>query len=603
MHRDVISNGTLWFLHHALFDLSRRPRFDRRFREAWEGYVAVNRAFADGVLDVATEGDSVLVQDYQLALVPHMLRDARPDLHVVHFTHTPFCGPGSIRVLPDYVAHAICASMAGCTSGFHTERWAQSFRASAREVLGSDAGVGRTFAASFGPDPEALAAEVASPEVEQEISVLEERVGDRQLIVRSDRLELSKNIVRGFLAYDLMLEEHPELRERVTFAAMLNPSRESLPEYLAYRNEVENTAARVNERWATRDWEPVIVDTRDNYARSLAGLVRSDVLLVNPIRDGLNLVALEGPLANRRDGVLCLSRDAGAHEVLEHACITVQPFDLVQTGAALHEALVMEPGGARGAGGRAPHPRPGESTEGVARDPAQAGELVIASARSARTSREPGRPVDLHVGSGEEVRRFLRRAHRDAHRVPEATVPLEPGQRIERREIAHVVTGERGGFEAGAELPDDIALVDRDRRAHLRRHLGRMELEARRGGRPGHPGARLRLQIGPAAPVQHHRHAVLALDQQPGQLPGRRHGDLLDRSQVGLDSRIGDHLAADPTLQPVLADVGHSVEPDPLPQEPDRPAADHARRDRRDPPARPARHAPRGADATRPGRR
>lgn len=343
MHRDVISNATLWFLHHALFDLPRRPRFDRRFREAWEGYVAVNRVFTDGVLDVARDGDTVLVQDYQLTLVPHMLRDARRDLHVVHFTHTPFCGPGSIRVLPDYVAHAICASMAGCTSGFHTERWAQSFRASAREVLGSDAGVGRTFAASFGPDPETLAAEVAGPEVAHEIAALEERVGDRQLIVRSDRVELSKNIVRGFLAYDLMLEDHPELRERVTFVAMLNPSRESLPEYLAYRNEVENTAARVNERWATRDWEPVILDTRDNYARSLAGLVRSDVLLVNPVRDGLNLVALEGPLANRRDGVLCLSREAGAHEVMAHACLTVQPFDLVQTGAVLHEALVMAP--------------------------------------------------------------------------------------------------------------------------------------------------------------------------------------------------------------------------------------------------------------------
>jgi trehalose 6-phosphate synthase len=341
LHRDVISNGTLWFLHHALLDLPRRPRFDRRFREAWEGYVAVNRTFTDAVIDVAGDGEAVLVQDYQLTLVPHMLADSRPDLNVVHFTHTPFCGPGSIRVLPEYVAHAMCASMASCTAGFHTERWAQSFRGSAREALGAEAGVGRTFAASFGPDPETLAAEIAGADVEQEIAALEERIGDRQLIVRSDRIELSKNIVRGFLAYDLMLEEHPELRERVTFAAMLNPSREALPEYLAYRNEVENTAARVNERWGTADWEPVILDTRDSYARSLAGLVRSDVLLVNPVRDGLNLIALEGPLANRRNGVLCLSREAGAHEVLEHACISVQPFDLVQTGAVLHEALVM----------------------------------------------------------------------------------------------------------------------------------------------------------------------------------------------------------------------------------------------------------------------
>src|SRR4029079_1973478 len=186
----------------------------------------------------------------------------------------------------------ICASMAGTTTGFHTERWARAFRASAREVLGSDAAVGRTFAASFGPDPVALTAEAGTPEVAAELAALEERVGDRQLIVRSDRMELSKNIVRGFVAYDLLLEEHPELRERVVFAALVNPSRESLPEYLAYRNEVEQAAARVNERWATGDWEPVLLDQRDHYARSLAGFRRSDALLVNPVRDGLNLVAL-----------------------------------------------------------------------------------------------------------------------------------------------------------------------------------------------------------------------------------------------------------------------------------------------------------------------
>lgn len=343
MHYDVVSNGVLWFLHHGLFDLSRRPRFDRRFREAWEGYVSVNRAFADAVIDVAVADDVVLVQDYQLALVPEMVRHARPEVRVVHFTHTPFCGPSSVRVLPEYVAHAICASMASVTTGFHTRRWARAFRASVQEVLGTDAAIGHTFAASFGPDPEVLAAEVDTPEVAAELAKLEERVGDRRLIVRSDRMELSKNIVRGFLAFDLLLEEHPELRERVTFAALVNPSRESLPEYLAYRNEVEQAAARVNERWATGDWEPVILDQRDDYARSLAGLVASDVLLVNPVRDGLNLVALEGPLVNRRDGVLCLSREAGAHEDLEGACLTVHPFDIVQTAASIHEALEMAP--------------------------------------------------------------------------------------------------------------------------------------------------------------------------------------------------------------------------------------------------------------------
>ena len=129
LHYDIVSNATLWFLHHGLFDLPRRPRFDERFREAWDAYVAVNRAFADRVVETASNGDIVLVQDYHLALVPGDLRKRRPDLRVVHFTHTPFCGPNSIRVLPDDVGRAICESMATVPCGFHSRRWARAYEA------------------------------------------------------------------------------------------------------------------------------------------------------------------------------------------------------------------------------------------------------------------------------------------------------------------------------------------------------------------------------------------------------------------------------------------------------------------------------------------
>ncbi|MSO37782.1 MAG: trehalose-6-phosphate synthase [Acidimicrobiia bacterium] len=342
-HYDTISNSTFWFLFHGLFDLSRFPRFDRHWRDAWQSYVEVNKAFADAVAETAAGGDVVLIQDLHLMLVAGMLKKARPDLHVSHFTHTPFCGPNSIRVLPDYAAHAVCSSLATCPSGFHAQRWADAFRASSQTVLGAHAAVGNNYAASFGPDPKMLESELAMPEVQAAIHSLEERVGDRALVVRSDRVEPSKNIVRGFYAYDLLLEEHPELRERVVFAALLNPSRDSIPAYQAYRDEVEQAAARVNDRWARDDWQPVLLDTRDDYARSIAGLARSDVLLVNPVRDGLNLVAMEGPLVNDRDGVVCLSRDAGAFDILEQGCLAVNPYDIVQTAAVLHEALEMEP--------------------------------------------------------------------------------------------------------------------------------------------------------------------------------------------------------------------------------------------------------------------
>jgi trehalose 6-phosphate synthase len=341
LHYGVVSNSVLWFAHHGLFDLPRRPRFDRRFREAWAAYVEVNQVFADCVAGFAREDQPVLVQDYQLALVPGLLLDARPELRVQHFTHTPFAGPNSIRVLPDEVADAICGSMARVPCGFHTTRWARAYEASAREALGSRHPLAPTFVAPLGPDPEAIREVAASDAAIEAGRVLDELVGDRALILRSDRIDPSKNLVRGFQAYDVLFETFPEWRERVVFVAMLNSTREDRAEYLAYRDEVDQAAARVNERWGNEGWRPVVVDTRDDFPRNVAGLERYDVLLVNPLKDGLNLVAKEGPILNQRDGVVCLSRDAGAYDELAGAVLPVHPFDLDQTAAALHAALSM----------------------------------------------------------------------------------------------------------------------------------------------------------------------------------------------------------------------------------------------------------------------
>jgi trehalose 6-phosphate synthase len=341
---DVVSNGVLWFLHHGLFDLPRRPRFDRRFREAWDAYLSVSRSFADAAAEAAKDRDVVLVQDYQLALVPGMLRTLRPDLRVVHFTHTAFCGPNSIRVLPTDVATEICTAMASVPCGFHTARWARAYEASAREMLGAGAEIGPTFVAPLGPDGDALAALAAAPETQAAARELDDRLGGRMLLLRVDRVEPSKNALRGFAAFDLLLELEPRWREHVVFVARMNPSRESLAEYVGYRNEVEQAACRVNERWGTRDWQPVVVDTRDDVASTIAALERYDALLVNPIKDGLNLVAKEGPVLNRKDGVLCLSPDAGAWDELGDAALAVHPYDIEQCATTLHAALAMEPG-------------------------------------------------------------------------------------------------------------------------------------------------------------------------------------------------------------------------------------------------------------------
>jgi trehalose 6-phosphate synthase len=341
MHYDVVANGVLWFLHHGMFDRTRRPRFDIHFRDAWDAFVAVNTAFADATAERAADGDIVLVQDYQLSLLPGALRKLRPDLRVVHFTHTPFAGPDDIGVLPTDVAEKLCASLASGPAGFHTARWAECFRRSATAMLGPNALAREPFVAPLGPDPAELEAVAASRAVRLESEALADAVGERMVIVRTDRMEPSKNIVRGFHAYDRLLEARPGLRGRVVFLAMLYPTRQGLAEYLAYANEVEQSVARVNDRWATRDWTPIILDDRDNFERSVAGMQRYDVLFVNPIRDGLNLVAKEGPIVNRRDGVLCLSPEAGAYDEMADAAIPVHPYDIEQAAGALDTALSM----------------------------------------------------------------------------------------------------------------------------------------------------------------------------------------------------------------------------------------------------------------------
>jgi trehalose 6-phosphate synthase len=164
-------------------------------------------------------------------------------------------------------------------------------------------------------------------------------VGDRQVIVRVDRMELSKNLLRGFWAFDELLEVQPERRGRVVFVALAYPTRQGLADYLAYQNEVESTVERINQRWATPGWTPIVLAVEDDYPRSLAAMTRYDVLLVNPVRDGLNLVAKEGPLLNTRHGVLVLSREAGAIDELAGGAISLNPFDVSATAAALATAL------------------------------------------------------------------------------------------------------------------------------------------------------------------------------------------------------------------------------------------------------------------------
>lgn len=337
---DVVSNETLWFAHHGMLDGYRTPTFDRAWYEAWAAYRRVNTAFAEVVADIAPPDAAVLVQDYHLPLVASAVAVERPDVSCVHFSHTPFARPAELAVLPEAVRAEVLGGLAAHRAcGFHSERWAGAARGAARAVGHELA----TFVAPLGPDPTDLAATAGSEACAAAGAELDALVGDRLFLVRVDRIELSKNIVRGFLAFDHLLEARPEWRERVTFGAFVYPSRQNVPSYRRYREEVEAIVARVNERWGTAGWQPIAYDPVDDFPRSVAALRRADAVLVNPVRDGLNLVAKEAPLLSDRDSVLLLSEGAGAWEEMGGPAVAVDAWDVVAAGEALHRALSMDP--------------------------------------------------------------------------------------------------------------------------------------------------------------------------------------------------------------------------------------------------------------------
>lgn len=339
MSYDQVCNTTLWYAHHHLFSLATQPVFDRDWFAAWGAYERVNEAFAELVTEVAPRGATVLVQDYHLYLIAEVLAERRPDVAVVHFSHTPFAEPLQFAVLPDRIRRRILGGLAAhYACGFHTADWRDAFVACCEA---DDVAAPRTFVAPLGPDAADLAATVSSDACAVAAANLDAEIGDRRCIARSERIELSKNLVRGFIAFDVLLSTHPEWREQVVFAASVYPSRESNPDYVAYREATEACVAEINDRWGTDGWTPIVLDSSDHFPTSVATLARADVVLVNPIRDGLNLVASEAMLINDRDALLALSPQAGVWSLLGDAAAGVHPYDVVQTAEVLHSLLCM----------------------------------------------------------------------------------------------------------------------------------------------------------------------------------------------------------------------------------------------------------------------
>jgi trehalose 6-phosphate synthase len=355
---NVLANPTLWFVHHYLWGLGSAPDFGPELHEAWsDGYVPVNEGLAAAALEeLDREPDAaVLFHDYHLYLAPRLVREARPEVVTSHFLHIPWPEPDYWHALPPELRAAVHEGLlANDVVGFHTERWRRAFLLSAERLLGArvDRETGtveyadrttRTVAHPISVDPAEFDRLRDDPGVlEREAALVARR--PEQLVLRVDRTDPSKNIVRGFRAYALLLERHPELHGRVGMVAQLAPSRQDIPEYADYVGAVETAAREVNERFGRADWRPVELDVADDFLRSIAGYKQFDVLFVNSVFDGLNLVTKEAFLVNGRDGALVLSENAGVHEELGEWAITVNPIDISGQADALYAALTLEPG-------------------------------------------------------------------------------------------------------------------------------------------------------------------------------------------------------------------------------------------------------------------
>jgi trehalose 6-phosphate synthase len=356
----IFSNPVLWFLQHSLWGSLQRPNLAGQIRRSWEdGYLPANRAFARAVVDEVERSDGrpyVMIQDYHLYMCPAYVRQMAPDTILQHFLHIPWPGPEVWSRLPRDIVEAICASLLSAdVVGFQTDVSANNFVLTCQRFL-PDVAVNavagaivrngrlttvRTYPVSV--DVERLREQTLTLEFARYRRDLR-RMAGKLTIVRVDRLDPSKNILGGLDAFELLLRRHPELRGDVKMLAFLVPSRNSVPEFRRHAERVWRRISEINARFGESGWTPIEAFAENNYLQALAGMSLYDVLLVNSLADGMNMVSKEGPIVNARDGVVVLSTEVGSHRELSEGVLSVLPSDIEGTADALWLALMMPEG-------------------------------------------------------------------------------------------------------------------------------------------------------------------------------------------------------------------------------------------------------------------
>jgi trehalose 6-phosphate synthase len=354
---NIFCNPLLWFIQHYMWNTPRTPNISRTIYDSWDqGYVPVNRQFAEAIAESARTGIQppyVMLHDYHLYLAPTEVRELLPRAVIHHFTHIPWPDPRYWELLPLFMRRRIYESLCSADIvGMQTLRDTRNFLHGSEAFL-EDAEVDyressvrykgrltyiRPYPISI--DAQGLLEYADSREVQGHRDRLRSHRAEKT-IVRVDRAEPSKNILRGFRAFELLIQRHEEFRGRVKFLAFLVPSRTDIGVYQTYTDEIFELIEAINDEYGVPGWQPIEVFYEGNYAQAIAALRDADVTLVNPLIDGMNLVAKEASLVSAVDGVLVLSEAAGSYDQLREFVLEIAPADIEGTVRALRQALRM----------------------------------------------------------------------------------------------------------------------------------------------------------------------------------------------------------------------------------------------------------------------
>ncbi|MDP3066149.1 MAG: trehalose-6-phosphate synthase, partial [Methanobacteriaceae archaeon] len=347
----VISNPLLWFVQHYMWNTPYTPEIDENIHKAWKtGYEYVNKLFSRKIIEEANRNEKkplIIIQDYHLYLCPSFIRKELGDIFLSQFIHIPWPQPDYFSLIPQYMEEAIIKGiLSNNIVGFHIAKYATNFMMTCEkyaERVDYDRGVvyfeGREVYIKNYPisvDDVGIKEFSESDEVKKKEKLVKEIKGDNLLIYRTDRSDLSKNIIRGFKAYDLFLDKYPEFRGKVKFLTTGKPTRQQIKEYRDYHAEIMKLIGQINSKHLKNQWKPIEYIFKADYALVSAAFKNYDCLLVNPIADGMNIVPKEASVINKNNGVLILSEKAGCYEELGEYSLNVNPFDVSQTADAIY---------------------------------------------------------------------------------------------------------------------------------------------------------------------------------------------------------------------------------------------------------------------------